>query len=138
MITFLQIIWPIIWPGIRSAKVYHRNAQNLISAGALSSAPDSTEGAYSVPPDALAGFRGPTSRESGKRERGEWKGGRGQGKGNRGGRQKGGPSPDFELATGLDFPMVVSRCATSTLAATPLTINSRRCSIFADATDSAA
>jgi len=44
-------------------------------------ASDLTGGAYSAPPDPLAGFRGPTSK-GGEEEEG-WGGGRGEGKGMR-------------------------------------------------------
>ena len=55
------------------------------------SAPDPAGGAYSAPPDPLAGFKGPTSKG--------WEGRGGEGEG-RGGIDD--PSPqDFQLATGL-------------------------------------
>jgi len=49
------------------------NAPNRLSAGA-SIAPDPTGGAYSAPPDLLAGLRGPTS----KGRRGEGRGKEGE------------------------------------------------------------
>ena len=47
------------------------------------SAPDPTTGAFSVPPDLLAGFKGPTSK--GRREGGKGKGKRRAGEGGRDG-----------------------------------------------------
>jgi len=54
------------------------------------SAPDPAGGAYSAPPDSLAGFKGPTSKEREGRgtEAGEGGEGRGKEKG-KGGREKG-------------------------------------------------
>ena len=46
------------------------------------SAPDPAEGAYSAPPDPLAGFKGPTSK--GREENGREMGGRGRKKGGKG------------------------------------------------------
>jgi len=43
------------------------------------SAPDPAGGAYSAPPDPLAGFKGPTSKGGKGRGRGEGKGGEGRG-----------------------------------------------------------
>ena len=49
----------------------------------LGFAPDPTEGAYSAPPDTLAGFKGPTSNGSEVRKDGrEW-----QGRGEKGGEE---------------------------------------------------
>jgi len=53
-------------------------------------APDPTGGAYSAPPDPLAGLRGPTSKGRG-RERDERGKGRGKGRGGEG--KGGGPPP---------------------------------------------
>ena len=50
-------------------------------------APDPTGGAYSVPPDPLAGLRGPTSKG------GEWRGGEGKGGEGRGGKGRKGECP---------------------------------------------
>ena len=65
------------------------------------SAPDPAGGAYSAPPEPLAGFRGPTSKGNGEEQGMEWKR---KGKG-REGRKRGWAGMDdppyFELATGL-------------------------------------
>jgi len=54
------------------------------------SAPDPAGGAYSAPPDSLAGFKGPTSKGKGGKERGgEDKGGQGGGRGGRRGGREG-------------------------------------------------
>ena len=53
------------------------------------SAPDPAGGAYSTPPDPLAGFKGPTSKGKEKGQRG-WKGKEGERKRRRGGEGNGG------------------------------------------------
>ena len=54
------------------------------------SAPDPAEGAYSAPPDPLAGFKGPTSKGRARRGKEEGQGGEGRvRKKERGGRGKG-------------------------------------------------
>ena len=65
-------------------QILRLNAPNSISA------PDPAGGAYSAPPDSLAGFKGPTSKEREGRgtEAGEGGEGRGKEKG-KGGREKG-------------------------------------------------
>ena len=57
------------------------------------SAPDPAGGAYSDPPDPLAGFKGPTSKgRGGEGMGGERRGEKGRGEG-RGGRERGGRGP---------------------------------------------
>ena len=90
-----------------------------MSAGA-SIAPDPTGGAYSAPPDPLAGFKGPTSKGRGGEGRGRGGERRGRGR-NRGGEGKGGEGesrPTFQLVptpllamlfnSGLDIRGIVS------------------------------
>ena len=56
------------------------------------SAPDPAGGAYSAPPDPVAGFGGPTSKER-EREGGEGKGGERRGGEGNGGKGRGGEGP---------------------------------------------
>jgi len=49
------------------------------SFGGWGFAPDPTGGAYSAPPDPLAGLRGPTSKR-GEGRKGKWREGKGEGK----------------------------------------------------------
>ena len=67
------------------------------------SAPDPAGGAYSAPPDPLAGFKGPTSKGRG-REGGTGREGRGKekGRGERGGKGKGGESVPVALILQFD------------------------------------
>jgi len=69
------------------------------------SAPDPAGGAYSAPPDPLAGFKGPTSKgKKGRGWKGEGMGGReeGEGKG-KGGRREGGTCS--KVLGGIDAPV---------------------------------
>ena len=65
----------------------------------LGSAPDPAGGAYSAPPDPLAGFGGPTSkereREGGEGRRGEGRRGKRKGGKGRGGEGKGHEPPHY-------------------------------------------
>jgi len=69
-------------------------------------APDPTGGAYSAPPDPLAGLRGPTSKGRERKGReGKGKEGEGRGKGGReGGRKRKGRGGDGEGEGGEDSP----------------------------------
>jgi len=58
------------------------------------SAPDPAGGAYSAPPDPLAGFKGPTSKRRGEEEKG----------GERGGEEKEGEGRSTSLPPRFDIP----------------------------------
>ena len=67
-------------------------------------APDTTGGAYSAPPDPLAGLRGPTSKGRGREGDGRGKGREGEGRGKgREGEGRGGEGRDLEVAPKSTF-----------------------------------
>jgi len=63
------------------------------------SAPDPAGGAYSAPPDPLAGFKGPTSK--GREERGRKRGQEGEGRDQEKGKGGGGKGKGGEGGTGM-------------------------------------